>query len=273
MRRKRRAAFFWAAVAVVTIGIMPGAIAHDGGPHVMYIRGISNISNQCEYIWEDGNPNLAGIQPIRDSGSNIPKPVMFADGPHCRDADNNPLNGVQIVPCSIARNTGPYPPPDRERDLLQGEVGLKPPCKGDISASDVSGLTGCASLGTTFLSDCGINSPTWYYGYCGQTFGGAAGGTFTYGGQTFTINRMGFPRGRGIWEFNGVMTASDGHQTTFRYYLGAAPDQPSQALGCDVTNNLTSIVFTGVVTVPAQGPRLFAAQPGWHWCDGTDGCG
>ncbi|MEO7804310.1 MAG: hypothetical protein ABIS18_08025 [Actinomycetota bacterium] len=249
---------------------LPGAIATDGGTHVMYIRGISNISNQCEYEWVDADTAAPGIQPVRDE-LGIPQPKMdpVTGAPSCRDT-NLSAAGIQPAPCTLKRNTGPYHPPDRGNNLLAGETGLQPPCRGDISQTDVAGLTGCTSAGTSAVSDCGISGNTWFYGYCGQTYGGASGG-FSFGGQTWTINRMGFPRGRGAWEFSGKMTSpTTGHDTTFRYYLGAAPDQPGQLLGCDGVGSLTSVTFTGTIIVPAPPVRVIRTKPGWHWCTRDD---
>lgn len=263
----------WKWLTLVTVAAtsllasLPGAIATDGGTHVMYIRGISNISGQCEYEWVnvDTNPTIPGIQPERDE-LGIPRPVMdsVTGAPRCRDASSAP--GLQIAPCSLRRNTGPYHLPNQPPNLLAGEVGLNPPCRGDISQFDIPGLTGCTSVGTSGVSDCGISGTTWFYGYCGQTYGGASGG-FSYGGKTWTINRMGFPRGRGAWEFGGIMTnPATGHTTTFRYYLAAAPDQPLQAAACDGVGDLTSVTFTGTILVPAPQVRVIRTKPGYHWC-------
>ncbi|HLF69840.1 MAG TPA: hypothetical protein VI541_02670 [Actinomycetota bacterium] len=257
-------------VAFSLISFLPVAIANHAGTNVMFIRGISNISNQCEYEWFDNDTATPGIQPVRDI-LGIPKPKMYAnEGPRCRDGNPN-LIGIQPVACSLERNTGTYHAPDQpSNNLLAGETGLEPPCRGDITASDIPGASGCVSLGSAGQSDCGINSSTWYYGYCGQTYGGAKDGIFTYGGQTWLIERMGFTRGRGAWEFSGRMhlTSDVNHKTTFRYYLAAAPDQTSQLLGCDVTHNITSVLFTGTVIVPAPPePKAYRTEVGWHWCD------
>jgi len=133
------------------------------------------------------------------------------------------------------------------------------------------GNQGCTEVGNP-LGECSFSGGrTWYYGFCGQTYGGAYDITFTFSGQTWHIDRMGFPRGRGAWEFNGKMTRVDGPGTAFiRLYLASVPNNPDEVAACDLTHNITSIYFQGMAMVTrTQQPRALAGKPGWHWCDGT----
>lgn len=222
------------------IGFVPSALATHTPVHVVHVSGISKFPGTCEYIKDNSVPP-------DDLG--IPKPAFGSDKkPQC---EKNPDGSVKG--CHIARNTNP--------------IGLYPPCAGNISAEDSFGLGCIDPMGAPI--QCGLNAPTWFYGYCGQTYGGADGGVFTIGGVNYLINRMGFARGRGVWEFSGKMTGPNGTHS-FRMHLAAAPDQPTQLAGCDLTNNIESIVFAGTLEIyrGINAPvKTFRTRPGWHWCD------
>ena len=226
-----------AALLVSTIGVVPGALA-DIPEHAMVVSGISSITKQCQYV--------AATPEVKDE-LGVPKPSTLP--PTCQ---KNP-DGTDKS-CALARNTNPQP--------------LYPPCAGVLSAIDISGPAGCVDP-ISNQSDCGIDTPTWYYGYCGQTYGGATGGSFRIDGKTYTIDRMGFTRGRGAWEFAGrIHLASGGPSIPIRMHLAAAPNQPNQLAGCDVTLNISSVAFVGTLELnPATNVKTFRTSPGWHWCD------
>lgn len=212
--------------------------------HDMFVSGISTITSQCEYV-----PFLDSSNKPQLDELGIPKPSTLP--PTCRkDAAG------KDVSCALARNLQP--------------TNINPPCAGSLSAVDITGPAGCVDPESN-NSDCGINTPTWYYGYCGQTYGGATGGTFKINGITYAIEKMGFTRGRGAWEFGGRMHKTGGPTIQFRMHLGAVPDKPDQLAGCDATHNITSVEFAGTLdiyngTTPVP-PKIFRTSVGWHWCD------
>lgn len=261
-----------ATLALFSLLAVPqGAVAGPG--HNIFILGRSTfVGDPCQYVWADTDGNsVNGTQPDRDAVG-IPRPSTLP--PTCRDSNNNPNDGIQPVACELTRNLGPYPPGDRAPNPFQGEVGINPPCYGNLSATDVNGPQGCVDAGTSIA--CDLQAPTWFYGYCGQTYGGAATGSITLHAQqeTWNITAMGFPRGRGIWEFNG-RAERPGQVVYLRLYLGAVPDQPNQLLGCDATRNIRSIFFTGTIHLtPSRLPRALAPQRAvpagsghWNYCD------
>lgn len=287
--RVRALAVFISAVYVM-LGVVPmPATAVGTDSHAIVFNGTTSIFQQCEYEWK-----LSGGEPERDD-ANIPRPVMYADGPHCRDA-NPSLPGVQPKSCSLARNTGPYPPPSRANnpDLTKGEVGLYPPCMGKLSASDNPGEAGCLDVGVSasgapISGTCNISTPGWFYGYCGQTYGGGENGRLTTAdGKVWKILRLGFARGRGTWEVSGKIRQLVGGNETgpvilYRNTVNAAPNQPDQLAACEVGQGLSSIIFGGVLVIPAPPNKIVRPRAGWHWCaqdfiietalpQGSDGC-
>jgi hypothetical protein len=220
----------------------------------MYVLGRSTVLGQpCQYVWADTNTTMPGIQPDRDP-LGIPRPSQLP--PICQTSGGEP------VPCNLRRNLGEFP-------TIPTSV---PPCSGNLSASDASGACVVADIpGAT----CDLVAPTWFYGYCGQTYGGESNGQLTIAGVTWTMDDFGFPRGRGIWEFNGRLTRGT-EKGFMRFYLAAAPDQPTQLASCDGIGALSSIYFTGlVVTSPTPLPRAFAPQAAnpstghWNYCDNS----
>lgn len=265
MTRRRVVALVAAVLsAFATTAMIPAQAENE---HVFWLKGTSVVTNQCEYEWYDSNASTAGIQPQRDS-LGIPRAKLYptADlggpaGPRCATTRNIPT--VPLTDCKLARNLGEYP-----------GIAANAPCMGQISATDNQGISGCASVGVTGVAECGLISPTWYYGYCGQTYGGAQGGTWTFGGSSYRIDRMGFTRGRGVWEFGGRMrklvnNSPSGLSIQFRYYLAALPDKPNELVTCDVPSvaPISSVTFFGTAVVPATGPKNFRTEVGWHWCD------
>lgn len=254
--RGKRVALIAGSLAAILLGLIPQGAVADVGNHVMYILGRSTVLGQpCQYVWADSNPSQAGIQADRDQ-LGIPRPSTLP--PTC---DKNP-NGT-IKTCNLRRNLGEYP-------SIPTSV---PPCSGNLSASDSGGCFVATIPGGT----CDLVAPTWFYGYCGQTYGGESNGQLTIAGVTWTMDDFGFPRGRGIWEFNGRLTRGT-EKGYMRLYLAAAPDQPTQAASCDGIGALSSIYFTGtIITSPTPLPRAFTPQasnpPGGHWnyCDGSGG--
>lgn len=241
MKKKVLARIILATAMVFSVvGFVPGAMATHTPVHVLQVTGRSTFPGSCEYV-------KASPRVVDELG--IPKPAFGVDGkPQCMKDGSGAIMG-----CHIARNTNP--------------IGLYPPCAGNISASDFA--LGCLNpMGLPV--QCELSSPTWFYGFCGQTYGGADGGSLTIGTTVYTIQRMGFTRGRGVWEFSGRLSGPSGTQS-FRMHLSAAPDQPTQAAGCDLTNNIESIIFAGTVEIYGQGvtppPKTFRTSVGWHWCD------
>lgn len=259
MNTKRRMSILAVAVgfSASLLVVAPVASADHLPVHVLHVAGASTFPTPCEYV-------RATPQVVDDLG--IPKPSTLP--PTC--VDTNPfLTGIQQKDCELARNTFP--------------VTTLPACAGNISAEDDASpilVLGCLDPLDPNAVQCEINAPTWFYGYCGQTYGGATSGTFKINGNTWNINRMGFTRGRGAWEFSGKITF--GTQTqTFRMHLAAIPDQTNQLAGCDVSHNIRRITFGGTLTIPAPPVKVFrTSAQGWHYCyadpsikaDLADGC-
>lgn len=251
-------------IAALSIIFAPGgfqAQASGAGTHVIAIDGISTINSYCQYEWKSVN----GL-PVRDE-LGIPQPVFSSlDGkptapPKCRT--------TAPTGCTLKRNLGPYPKNPGAPDLTQAEVGLNPPCSGKLTGiAGVSNIGTCADA-TTGLA-CGINTPTWFYGYCGQTYGGQDNGGFIKinGNDSWTIDIMGFARGRGFWEFNGKLQRTGYTSTKFRMYLAAVPNKlPDEAAGCDGVGSISSIEFTGVLLIGDVLPvKAIRSAPGWHPC-------
>lgn len=274
---KRKALGQLAAMAALITGVLSGpqvVNAADAGTHAFQVTGISRIQSQCEYEWVRGPNN----SPIRDE-LGIPQPKNLP--PKCRDADNNPGNGIQTVPCSLKRNLGPAKPYWRAEDLTQAEVGLNQPCSGVLTASLLPGLQGCVDVeAETSQTGCDLDAPTWFYGYCGQTYGGdtasdgiGAAATMVINGKLWKFDKLGFTRGRGAWEFGARMyrgtswsTATD--RATARFYLTAIPNpnEPANAAGCDGGPAVQSVQFQGTIVTPAPPVKLFRTKPGWHPC-------
>lgn len=249
MRRRLIAAAAVAAVAL-PIALIPGGASASHGRHEFWILGESTIQNQHEYVW--ASPTEWDNGPSGTAAFGIPRPSTL------------PPTHLTSQPCDIARNTGP--------------LGLNPPCAGTLTHTTLAGNQGCTEI-TNPAAPCSFTGgSTWYYGFCGQTYGGASGIIFQFSGETWQIDKMGFRRpSGGVWEFNGKMTrlSPSPSQTGYiQMYLTAIPNKADEAGACDLTHNLTSIYFQGraiVTTTPQQ--KLFAPKPGgWYWCDGTDGC-
>lgn len=269
MRHKKVLYKMLAIGLVLGTMLVPGSSsAHPAGEHVMYLDGTSNITGYCQYEWK-----MVGNQPVRDD-LGIPQPSVLP--PVCRDTQPG-TPGVQIAPCRLQRNLGPHPPYWRPMDPAQAEVGLNPPCAGQISAN-TDLLGGCVDA-TTGDTTCRINAPTWFYGYCGQTYGGAVGGTLRFQNEDWTIDKMGFPRGRGAWEFSGKISRAGHAPSKIRFYFAAAPSKADEAAACDVGGNLSQITFNGIAIVSNQLPaRVIRTKPDWHFCTqdpilGTNGDG
>lgn len=272
---RTRAVALIVGTVMTVFGMMPNMANAAPSSDVWSISfvGTTSISSQCEYEWE--NPTAATIE--RDD-VNIPRAKLYPDGPHCRDT-NASVPGIQAKSCSLARNTAAYPPPQRENnpDLTKGEVGLYPPCMGRLAASEIPGEVGCNAVGNTSTGPvrgtCDIQTPGWFYGYCGQTYGGGNGGTIkTPDGKTWRIDRFGFARGRGTWEVSGKLTLLNGAGQptstthTYRNSANAVPNNPNQAAACDVGQGLTSVAFAGTLVMPAPPVKVIRTKPGWHWC-------
>lgn len=275
--RKRAGLGLVVMAALSAITAPNGAFAAGPGTHVMYINGISTIQTgagqaMCEYEWADKDPAAPGTQPDRDAVG-IPRPKNVP--PTCRDT-NPGAAGIQPKACSLVRNLGPFPPHDRAADPVQGEVGLNPPCAGNLSAVDLPGPTGCinSSAGT---ADCGLSAPTFFYGYCGQTYGGIDSGSLKLApNNTWNIEVLGFPRGRGAWEFNGRIGKSGSQDGYVRLYLAAIPDKlQTEAAACDLTANISSVEYFGTIIVSdtplerAVGPQAAVPSGHWNYCDAT----
>ena len=246
------------AMVVSVIGFVPGAQAHHAPVHQLHVSGISTILNMCEYV------------PMKDGAGNVIKDELGISRPSTlpptcvKNADGTDRS------CDLVRNLNPAP-------------GAAPPCAGNLSANDDSFAVGCVDALSPSAVQCSLRAPTWFYGYCGQTYGGASSGTYTIGGVPYTIEKMGFTRGRGAWEFSGRMNSGTGESTRrwFRMYLAAVPDKTDQTAGCDVTKNIKSVLFAGTMTIygspfayPATMPvKMFRTSPGWHYCDDDFGPG
>lgn len=284
MKGKRRiVGLMLAGLGALIAGPQHAIATPSSDTHAMVFNGTTTIFAQCEYEW---------ASPIERETANIPRPRMYSDGPHCRDGSPNP--GVQPIPCSLARNTGIYPAPGTpgerditKRDPAKGETGLYPPCMGKLTASDNPGEQGCEDVGTNssgpVRGSCNISTPGWFYGYCGQTFGGGEGGTLTTAdGKVWRIDRFGFARGPGTWEVSGKLSLASNPSTTstYRNTVNAAPNKiPDQAVACEVGQGLTSIIFGGALVMPAPPVKIVRPKAGWHWCaddptigGGSEGC-
>ncbi|MGH2829891.1 MAG: hypothetical protein ACRDJM_05360 [Actinomycetota bacterium] len=293
MKRSRRFGLLLAvaATAATTLGGGARMAVADAGTRVIYVYGLSTIqtgqNGQCQYEWKKVNNN-----PVRDQ-LGIPQPSQIP--PKCRDADANPGNGVQPVPCNLKRNLGSYPPPWRAPDLAQGEVaptdvdgtgplppvGPNPPCVGVLTATTLGAPPqACIDMGTGLNIFCELNAPTWFYGYCGQTYGGdtsadGIGGAaiLKFGTETWNITKLGFARGRGVWEF-GARLVRGSNTAVARFYLAAIPNpsQPGNAAGCDGGAPILSVNFFGTITVIPDvvgnplPPKAFRTAPLWHPC-------
>ena len=252
--RKRILAVTISVTAIAAfMGESTGALA-DHGPHNLSISGISTIQNQCQYEWaRDANG-----EPIRDD-LGIPKPSQLP--PPCRTSP-----GGQTVSCSLKRNLGTYPPHWRPADVTKGEVGLNPPCAGNLTFASFPGLQGCVDASTEG-PNCSLNAPTWFYGYCGQTYGGATGGSLEFGGDSWVIEKLGFTRARGTWEF-GARIKKGSTTEQARFFFNAAPDKLAQGEGiaCDGGPPITSVAVVGQAMIPAPPAKIFRTAPGWHYC-------
>lgn len=255
-----------AAMTLVALLVPNASQAATAGDHVMYIDGTSTITGYCQYVWKT---------PVERDELGIPKPSMLP--PTCQT--DNPATPRNEARCTLQRNLGPYPP-NGSPNPVTGEVGLNPPCAGQISASTDTTPGSCLDA-TNGDTTCRINAPTWFYGYCGQTYGGAIGGSLKFQGQTWTIDRMGFPRGRGAWEFSGKISHSTGGTSKIRFYFAAAPNKPEESAACDTGGNLSQITFNGIAIVGTRLPvRVIRTKPGWHFCaddpvlglPGNEGC-
>jgi hypothetical protein len=248
--RGKRIIMMAASMLAVVIGLVPESASAAGpGNHVMYVLGRSTVLSTCQYVWADTNAGQAGIQPDLDQ-LGIPRPSTLP--PTC-DATK--------PACDLRRNLGAH----------AGVPGAPPPCAGKLSATEnqcqVADMPG---------STCDLIAPTWFYGFCGQTYGGESNGSLKIADTpTWTMDDFGFPRGRGIWEFNGRLTKITGEKGYMRFYLAAAPDQPTEAAACDGVGKLTSIYFTGmIITSDTPLPRAFAPTPAnpsghWNYCDNS----
>jgi hypothetical protein len=263
--------------------IAPQAALSDAGAHVTWVNGLSVIQpGSCEYEWKKD----ANGEPIRDE-LGIPQPTTLP--PTCRDG--SPAPGLQTVGCNLKRNLGPYKPYWRNGDATKGEVGLNPPCSGVLSADIQAAFpVGCADVNTQGTPPsnllCDLIAPTWFYGFCAQTYGGADSGSIKLSGNTKTwaIDRLGFPRGRGVWEFSVKAHESGNASNTqvFRFYLDALPNptEPGNAAGCDGGSPIHSVEFFGFVESPPAPVKVFRTKPGWHFCAddpvlgaaGNEGC-
>lgn len=253
-------------VSMLIVGVSPSAIAEDPIERIIEYRGASDfVGDSCEYVWADTDPDQPGIQPDVDAVG-IPRPSTLP--PTCKKDSNN-----EVITCHLARNIGPADP----------EQKYYPPCAGNLSAVSEPSLSGCTEHGTESTGLCTISTPAWFYGFCGQTYGGGSGGTYTDStGKVWGFERLGFPRGRGFWEISQILTEVVGfdangdpilgeESVVVRGYTLASIRHAHEAAGCDLNTGLSAIIFAGSAIWPAQ-ERIIPPQPGWHWCDGTDGC-
>lgn len=315
MRKSRRVALLLAVVGAATgilTGVQPPAVAADAGTHVIYVQGLSVIqgapNQQCQYEWRQQTVNRFDRNtltnrnfqdPIRDT-LNIPQPTTLP--PTCRDGDAA-TPGVQTIGCNIKRNLGAYPPYWRAADpFANGEVapvdpdgpgglppvGPNPPCKGVLTASipQTGPPYGCVDAETSLALSCNLNAPTWFYGYCGQTYGGdtstdGVGGAaiLRLGSRTWNITKLGFARGRGVWEFGARLVDPNNSANTAvaRFYFTAIPNpnEPANAAGCDGGPAVLSVNFFGTIIVipdlPNEvdrplPPKAIRTSPMWHPC-------
>lgn len=255
MKKRLIARLILATAMISSVAMFAPAQATHTPVHQLHVSGISTILNMCEYVEaRDGAGNI-----IKDE-LGIPKPSTLP--PTCKTN----ANGTPVA-CALVRNTNPVP-------------GSKPACAGNLSANDDAFGVGCVDPLSPNQVQCSLRAPTWFYGYCGQTYGGASAGTYTIGGVAYTIERMGFTRGRGAWEFSGRMVGA-GQRKWFRMYLAAVPNQADQLAGCDVTHNITSVLFAGTMSIysapfthpGSMPPKTFRTSVGWHYCDDDFGPG
>ena len=121
-----------------------------------------------------------------------------------------------------------------------------------------------------------------YFFFSGSGSDFFRGGSLKFNnGQTWTIDRMGFPRGRGAWEFSGKLSHASGGTSKLRFYFAAAPNKPEEAAACDTGGYLSQITFNGIAIISNQLPvRVIRTKPGWHFCaddpiigvTGSEGC-
>jgi hypothetical protein len=285
MRRKILTALFAASALLTALASAQQPALAGAGTHVFYVNGISTIQSQCQYVWKQ-----VGTNPVRDE-LGIPQPATLP--PSCRDG--NPAQpGIQPVPCNIKRNLGPYPPPWRPADPVQGEVGLNAPCSGVLTAHLLPAEQGCVDGEADTNYSCDLDAPTWFYGFCGQTYGGdtitdgvGSNATMRINGALWKFEKLGFARGRGVWEFGakifqGASPGTATNRDTARFYFGAIPNpnEPANAAGCDGGPAVLSVEFFGTIIIPAPPVKAFRTKPGWHPCaddpilgaGGTEGC-
>lgn len=259
------------AVALAAVALLGGLLggpqpaSADAGAHVFYINGISRITKQCQYV--------PAAPMVRDD-LGIPKPSTLP--PTCKKT----AAGTD-VPCTLKRNLGPYPANPASPNLAAGEVGLNPPCSGVLSADTLDGEQGCIDAEGDLNVSCELTAPTWFYGYCGQTYGGdsltdgvGAAGTLKINGVPWKIEKLGFARGRGVWEFGAKLKhpSQAGNTAKARFYFGAIPNpaEPQNAAGCDGGPAITSVEFFGHIelypsSIPLP-PKRIRTAPGWHFC-------
>lgn len=248
MRKRLAALAIVTGIIVPVIGSPQFAHAEDVGTHVFWLQGISTIQQQFTYV--PASPRVLDEAAPGAGTPGILKPSTLPPT-------------LTKTTCSLARNTNPAVPVTA--------------CAGILTHATLPGPQGCTES-TNPTAACSFSGgSTWYYGYCGQTYGGVKDVQFQFGGQTWRIDRAGFPRLRGVGEFNGKMTRlspAPQIQAKLRMYISAVPNNPDEAAGCELTHNLSSIYFQGVAIVYGGDalPRAISPAPGWHWCDGTDGC-
>ncbi|MFN2643201.1 MAG: hypothetical protein ABR548_15150 [Actinomycetota bacterium] len=238
-----------------------GATAAGVGTHQFAIRGISEVQNQYQYVpatpFECDRPVDASLC---NAAFGIPKPSTLPP---------TPKSGSNA--CSIGRNLGPLNP---------GPVPGHPmvPCAGKLTHNS----TACLEFDNPAAGCSFTGGDTWFYGFCGQTYGGAENITFHFGGKDYLITRMGFTRpAAGVWEFTGKMYQSLPLNTSvtgyIRLYLAAVPTvagyPANNGAGCEL-GGLQAIDWQGSLTTSDTPLPFITAQPkpGWHWCTGSDGC-
>lgn len=264
------------SVASAVLGGLQPAVG-DAGTHTIFIRGISTVVKQCQYVWDTQAASATGDTGVRDD-LGIPKPKTLP--PTCqKDAQGHD------VACTLKRNLGTYPSPTQTGapwDQLRSTI--NPPCSGVLTAetnvldNDAPGGYGaCVDAGDQSNTHCRLDAPTWFYGYCAQTYGGdtildgvGTPGFLELNGIKWRLDALGFPRGRGIWEFGAKLsrTLPNGtDRTTARFYLDALPNKlPNEGTACDGGPNITSVEFFGFFVIPAPPVKLFRTKPGWHVC-------
>lgn len=289
--RKRMIAMFAVAGAALSMLMVPGTSSADVvvGEHVFQIAGESTVSDFFEYVqaapFECDRSTTA---PISDpalcrAAFGIPKPAL--------NAAKKPYEAVPgSTVCDIARNLGPLGPNFAGNKYVS--------CAGSLTHTTHLGPHGCNEVTNAvdavkvpfnpseLAEPCSFTGgSTWFYGFCGQTYGGAENILFRFGGSDHVIKRMGFTRpGAGVWEFNGILTKGSAAGATDGYvklYLSAIPNplDPGRAAACEqLMPNIEKVWWQGTAIV-SDSPLLLtgtiaAKKPGWHWCDGTtaEGC-